>query len=381
MEEERDYSLVKYRIIKYSVIVIVLALLIGIGVYLYMHRNRNYSSWKTLNATEFSMETTGNYMQFADGFIRYTTDGISYISGGAEIWNKSLSVHKPVIDICEDYIVIGEQNTNNLSVINKSGAQLDITMTYPIISVEVSAQGIVAANLDDGEANYIEVRDKEGEQIAIGRTVIQGDGYPVDISLSNDGTKVMASYLSVDHGTTQSNVVFYNYSAVGQNEVDRIVGGFNQYKTSLVPKVEFIENNIAAAFGTDMFTIYNIKQKPSIMKEEKLDKKVESVFYGNGNTGLVLENIAGEHPYLVKTYNDKGKEILNYETDYPYKGIMFAGDYVMMYNDTSCKLLSEDGVVRFETNFDMVIEEMFALSEERYIIVSSTAAYEIQLVQ
>jgi hypothetical protein len=157
---------------------------------------------------EFSMETKGNYMQFADGIIRYTTDGVSYISKGKELWNKSISVQKPVIDICENYIAIAEQGSNNMSIMHKSGSQLDITMTYPIISVEVSAQGIVAANLDDGEANYIEVRDKEGEQIAIGRTVLQGDGYPVDISISNDGTKVMASYLSVDNGTTESHVVF-----------------------------------------------------------------------------------------------------------------------------------------------------------------------------
>jgi hypothetical protein len=330
---------------------------------------------------EFSMETKGNYMQFADGIIRYTTDGVSYISKGKELWNKSISVQKPVIDICENYIAIAEQGSNNMSIMHKSGSQLDITMTYPIISVEVSAQGIVAANLDDGEANYIEVRDKEGEQIAIGRTVLQGDGYPVDISISNDGTKVMASYLSVDNGTTESHVVFYNYSAVGQNEVDRIVGGFNQYKTSMVPKVDFIAEELAVAYGTDMFTIYKIKQKPSILKEEKLAKKVESVFYGNGNTGLVLANDTEGKPYLVKTYNEKGKAMLNYETDYAYKGMLFAEDFVMMYNENSCRLLSENGEVRFETTFDMMIDEMYAVSEDRYIIISSTAAYEIQLEQ
>ena len=328
---------------------------------------------------EIDTGVPAKYAGFASGIIRYTTDGISYIRSGKEIWNKSVSIQNPMLDICGDYIVIAEQKSNNISIFNKAGEQWDITMSYPVMSVEISGKGIVAAALDDGEANYIEIKDKNGDAIALGRTVVQGDGYPIDISISDDGTKLAASYLGITNGTTQSNVVFYNYSAVGQNEVDRIVGGFNQYKTAIVPKVEFISNNVAAAFGTDLFTIYSIKQKPSIIREEELERKIESIFYNKGYIGIVFRNENQDKPYLIKTYSAAGEKILSMETDYQYKGILFADDKVMMYNENSCRLVSGDGVTRFETQFDVAVEEMFAISESVYVIVTADSIMQIKL--
>ncbi len=379
MEEERDIGLIKHKIIKYGGFILLAAVILSAGWYIYTHRNKDYSTYETTSTMEIDTGVPAKYAGFASGIIRYTADGISYISSGKEIWNKSISIQNPMLDICGDYIVIAEQKSNNISIFNKSGEQWDITMSYPVMSVEISGKGIVAAALDDGEANYIEVKDKNGDSIALGRTVVQGDGYPIDISISNDGTKLAASYLGITNGTTQSNVVFYNYSAVGQNEVDRIVGGFNQYKTAIVPKVEFISNNVAAAFGTDLFTIYSIKQKPSIIREEELERKIESIFYNKGNIGIVFQNENPDKPYLIKTYSAGGEKILSMETDYQYKGILFADDKVMMYNENSCRLVSGDGVTRFETQFDVAVEEMFAISESVYVIITTDSIMQIKL--
>ena len=379
MEEERDIGLIKHKIIKYGGFILLAAVILYAGWYIYTHRNKDYSTYETTSTMEIDTGVPAKYAGFASGIIRYTTDGISYIRSGKEIWNKSVSIQNPMLDICGDYIVIAEQKSNNISIFNKAGEQWDITMSYPVMSVEISGKGIVAAALDDGEANYIEIKDKNGDAIALGRTVVQGDGYPIDISISDDGTKLAASYLGITNGTTQSNVVFYNYSAVGQNEVDRIVGGFNQYKTAIVPKVEFISNNVAAAFGTDLFTIYSIKQKPSIIREEELDRKIESIFYNKGYIGIVFRNENQDKPYLIKTYSAGGEKILSMETDYQYKGILFADDKVMMYNENSCRLVSGDGVTRFETQFDVAVEEMFAISESVYVIVTADSIMQIKL--
>lgn len=379
MEEEKDIGLIKHKIIKYGGFILLAAVVLSAGWYIYTHRNKDYSTYETTATMEIDPGVPAKYAGFASGIIRCTADGISYIRSGKEIWNKSISIQNPMLDICGDYIVIAEQKSNNVSIFNKSGEQWDITMSYPVMSVEISGKGIVAATLDDGEANYIELKDKNGDSIALGRTVVQGDGYPIDISLSNDGTKLAASYLGIANGMTQSNVVFYNYSAVGQNEVDRIVGGFNQYKTAVVPKVEFINNNAAAAFGTNLFTIYSIKQKPSVIREEELKHEIQSIFYNKGNIGMVFRNENSDKPYLIKTYNAGGEKILSLETDYQYKGILFADDKVMMYNENSCRLVSGDGITRFETQFDMAVEEMFAISESAYVIINADSIMQIKL--
>ena len=42
----------------------------------------------------------------------------------------------------------------------------------------------------------------------------------------------------------KTNVVFYNFSEVGQNETERVVGGFNHYDSTIVADVNFIDENI-----------------------------------------------------------------------------------------------------------------------------------------
>ena len=197
MEEERDIGLIKHKIIKYGGFILLAAVILYAGWYIYTHRNKDYSTYETTSTMEIDTGVPAKYAGFASGIIRYTTDGISYIRSGKEIWNKSVSIQNPMLDICGDYIVIAEQKSNNISIFNKAGEQWDITMSYPVMSVEISGKGIVAAALDDGEANYIEIKDKNGDAIALGRTVVQGDGYPIDISISDDGTKLAASYLGI----------------------------------------------------------------------------------------------------------------------------------------------------------------------------------------
>ena len=182
----------------------ILIILIFIAVYVYSRRLSNkvyteYSVESSFNLMKMNSQLQVEYFPFVNGVIRYSADGISYFCDGKEIWNKGFNISSPVIDVCGDYIVLAEKNSNEIYLFDKSGKQSNISSSYPIVSVEVSRQGVVAATLDDGDVNYIEMTDKEGTRIAGGQTVITGDGYPVDISIANDGTRLAVSYLSFQY--------------------------------------------------------------------------------------------------------------------------------------------------------------------------------------
>ena len=54
--------------------------------------------------------------------------------------------------------------------------------------------------------------------------VLSGEiGYPLDISLSPDGTMLTGSYMYIEDGTLRSRVAFYNFSEVGKNALNRFV--------------------------------------------------------------------------------------------------------------------------------------------------------------
>ena len=211
------------------------------------------------------------------------------------------------------------------------------------------------------------------------RSVIAGDGYPIDISIANDGTRLVASYLAVSNGSTQSKVVFYNYSSVGQNEVDRIVGGFNQYKSTLVPDVEFINNTTAVAFGDNIFTIYAIDQKPKITHEEEFEDKIDTIFYSSKYIGIVFKSTDTEYSQVLRVYDTSGKKVFSKSLNFKYNDICFAGKNVVMYDGSNCIMYSFSGTERFNYTFDKNIVKIVPVKDNKFIVVNDTTIEEIEL--
>ena len=264
MENKFFFYIWRKKKIVIPIATIIAIIIIGI-LLVNLEKNRAYDTYRVISSVDSNDDGTFHYFKYKDGVVRYNPEGLSYYAGGKEIFNKAFQMTAPVIDVNGDYIVFGDRNTTNISLFDGEGKEYNITATCAVVGVTVSKKGVVAAILDDGTANYIELYDKEGVRLVSGRTVVEGDGYPVSIAISDDSEKLIASYLAVSEGKAHSKVVFYNYSSVGENEVDRVVGGFNQYEDTLVPKVKFINNTTAVAIGDEMFSIYSIDEKPELI--------------------------------------------------------------------------------------------------------------------
>lgn len=359
--------------------IILLAVIIAAFVYINREKNKVFKSYTVKTSVEIDNQISAQYKEFAGGILRYSTDGISFFKDGREVFNKAISISLPIISTCGDYIVIAERKSNEICLIDIKGNQTNLTSTYPIIDVDVSEQGVVAATLDDGTANYIELYDKENAKLVGGRTVLAGDGYPIDISIANDATRLVASYLAVSAGSAQSRVVFYNYTSVGENEVDRIVGGFNQYKSTIVPEVNFINNTTAVAVGDNMFSVYSIKQKPKLLHEEKFEEKIDAVFYSSKYIGIVFESNDSSYSRILKVYNKEGEKVFSKSLDFKYNDISFAGDNVVMYDESTCRMYSFTGKERFNYTFDKNIVKLVPVKDDKYIVVSDNSIEEIEL--
>lgn len=363
-------------------IIICVAAVLAVGIIIIIvhklyDRNRVYDSYKVEYNLDVEDNADNKYYAFAAGVLKYSSDGISYINDGKEVWNHGFEIKNPVMDICGDYIAIAEEGTNDISIYGAEGSQFQVSASYPIRNLEVSRQGVAAAVMSDESAQYIELIAKDGTQIAIGRTVLQGDGYPIDISLSGDATKVAASYLAVASGEAQTKIVFYNYSEVGQNETDRIVGGFNDFNDSIVPDIEFVNDSTVAAIGDNVFAVYNIKETPSESAKVKIKGEIKSVVYNDDYIAMIMKEDTGKD--VLDVYNMKGKKILSKSIDFHYTGIKIAQENIILYNDTQCKVISVNGVVKFDYTFGMGITSLIPLDDTAYIIISGGNIQKITL--
>lgn len=145
------------------------------------------------------------------------------------------------------------------------------------------------------------------------------------------------------------------------------MGGFNQYKTTIVPKVAFITNDIAVAFGDDMLTIYTIKQKPSIVKEYKLERQVKSIVYNEEYIGLVYEGENIDDEPTICIYDLDGDIIYDGAVGLDYNNIKLDGDNLLIYNNDTFMVKTVKGRIKYEGTIEGGIKDIIGLMVDIHI--------------
>ena len=380
-EDVLEEKLKRHRRSKASkwIILIAVLLIAGVGYLIYLD-NKVYTSYEVLETAQITDNYNGRFYEFGDYMLRYSEDGIAYLNGSKTYWNHTFEMREPIIDICNSYVAVAEQKSNTIYICNNKGFQGQVETEYPIVGLDVSDNGIVAAITgENSELSYIEVIDEDGTRIAKGQSVLSNQGCPVDISISEDGTKLVVSYLCVGSGVIQSKVVFYNYSEIGKNEVDRFVGGYNFDKT-MVARVEFVNNDTVVAFGDDKVVLYSMKQKPSVIAEISIDKEIKSIFYDEEYIGLVLANGQADNPYNMVVYDIEGKKISDVDFNLSYKNIKIANKTIILYNDVTLRVYTVKGKQKYEGNFDKGIVDVIMLDDKyNYLIIDPANVEKIKL--
>ena len=376
-EKSREDKSRNLKIKVITIIGIVCALLLAIYLFCVY---RTYNNYKVRKTIKIETGTNSQYQAFGEFVVKYSNDGISYINGTETIWNEAYEMKSPIVDVCGDYLAIADKNSNTIYIFNKKGKVGEVNTSYPIIKIEVAQQGVVAALLEEASANYIELYDKEGNLIVSHKSLLSENGFPLSFSISNDGEKMMTSYLSIKEGSTENQVIFYNFSNVGKDEVDRVVGTFNQYGETIVPAVYFVSNEDAIAIGDNVLTIYKMKEKPTIRKEIKFDKEIQKVFYNEKYVGLIFENSKGDTPYKMEVYSLSGEKIMSKEIEMNLEHVKFAGKNVLMYDDVTCELISLKGVVKFKHVFTKQLDAIVPMeSTNTFLLMTKNKIEEISL--
>lgn len=376
-EKSREDKSRNLKIKVITIIGIVCALLLAIYLFCVY---RTYNNYKVRKTIKIETGTNSQYQAFGEFVVKYSNDGISYINGTETIWNEAYEMKSPIVDVCGDYLAIADKNSNTIYIFNKKGKVGEVNTSYPIIKIEVAQQGVVAALLEEASANYIELYDKEGNLIVSHKSLLSENGFPLSFSISNDGEKMMTSYLSIKEGSTENQIIFYNFSNVGKDEVDRVVGTFNQYGETIVPAVYFVSNEDAIAIGDNVLTIYKMKEKPTIRKEIKFDKEIQKVFYNEKYVGLIFENSKGDTPYKMEVYSLSGEKIMSKEIEMNLEHVKFAGKNVLMYDDVTCELISLKGVVKFKHVFTKQLDAIVPMeSTNTFLLMTKNKIEEISL--
>ena len=357
-----------------TALIVLLVVLVALGVGVYVHlRMRTFKGIKVISTAESSFDSTAQYLQFGDNLLKYTPDGVSYInSAGDVVWTAGEDFRVPIAAVRGDYAVVADKGGNLVAVFGLEGQISSLKMPYNICDIDVATQGAFAVILESDETNFIYMYDKNGNTIYEMQTSIDKSGYPMDISLSEDGEKLFTSYFKLDGVNIKNNLTAYNFGEVGQNEnADRMVGGYS-LEDEMVPKVQFVTNDVVAAFSDTEIKLYNMKEKPSERGSIPYDGEATSIFYCANYLGYIIPNPdAGSNTdYILRCFDLSGKQLFEYAFSMDFDRIYAAEEELIITGGNQCLIIQSGGRTKFSYTFDNAVKSIIPSSRNNEYVVT-----------
>lgn len=340
-----------------------------------------FKSYKVITRTELEdTTTTAAYAEFGDYMLKYGGDGVTLLNAqGEEVWNAPQTMENPVVAMRGEYCVIYDKKGTDIGVYNIDGKVVDIQTKLPVEKVCVNPQGITGVILADGETTWIHVYDKKGNELVTAKTSVDSPGYPVDLSLSDNGQLMAVSYLCVKNNQPASFMAFYNFGNTGQNQMDNQVSGYN-YVGTLIPQVDYLSDAQALAFSDDGFLTYSGKQIPEESNQITLDDDILSVFHDDQYVGIAYKSGKEKQPYEIALYTTGGREKATFTLDFAFDHVAISKDQIFVYNEKEVGIYTVKGYCRYRgTIKEGNVENIFRLSGNRYMVVLDSGTETIRL--
>ncbi len=349
---------------------------IAIIVHTYVKRRTTYTDYEVTATREVS--GGAKYIRYAEGYIRYTSDGAEATGDDGGIkWNVSYNMKEPVADVCGDYAAFADRGGRTLCITDGSGANYSISTPDDIVSVSVASQGITAVWTDAGEEDHIYIYNLGGEILIELETRVVKDGFPIAIELSPDGRKFVTSYVRLGD-EQESWITFYNFGAVGQNYADKIVGSFS-YGNRLVPDIRFMNDDRVCVFYENGCTIYKMPEIPEELKTITFENNLAGI--SSGNKYICLSERQSSGGTALRLYDSNGNSVSEIITGMDYSGLYVGDEELIVYNNSACIIYRTDGEEKFRTQMKDSIRLMYPTnSEDKYTAICENRIDSIRLV-
>ena len=379
-EEQEQFEKARKKRWKKTALIAAVVAALAVGVYLLINL-QTYTSARVLDTYTVSGASGSAYEQFADGVLKYSRDGISYLNQhGEEMWNQPYQMKNPVVDVNGSSAVVADKGGNAVLVFNEEGVRGETQTNLPIERVRVSEQGIVSVILTDENEARVLCYDAAGNLLVENKTSMNGTGYPLDVALSPDGETMQVLYLYTEAGAVKSRVIYYNFGESGEEKTDHLVAQM-EYEDTVMASGFFMDENISVAVGDNRLTIYRGGNVPEETQNIEIKKQIKSVFHNEKYIGMVLKN-EGKEGYELRLYNTRGQVAMSENFTGDYSHVKLCGSQVIMYDGKNCSIFTRGGIRKFDGEMNSNILEIFPVpGVNKYIVMNENGLEVVRLVK
>lgn len=338
--------------------------------------NRSYDGYEVV--LDLEMDETAEYTESDGVLVRCGREGAQAVAkDGTLLWNVTYETMKnPKYVFCETVMAVADIGEKQYLLSDGSGTVKTFSTPYPIQMISVAGQGVTAVLMNGEESDYIYLYSKDGELLSEIETVVSQDGFPLAIALSEDGKKLVTSYMKVERDEPTSSVTFYNFGEVGRNYIRNLVGQV-QYTKCLVPRIEFWDNDTVLVMGENVMELFSMEERPESIQKKEVLTEIQSIAFGEYFC-MVTKNKEGQT--VLEAYNKSGEVCMKKVVALPYVGIHTAGDEIVLYSYSGCEIYNVKKGLVYQGTFENGLRQMFVIGGNRYYLVENRSVRVIKLV-
>ena len=346
-------------------VVILLLVLVGIIILglAFQNRFKTHTKFKLKWMHELSEGSLVDYISLGNGFLKYSKDGAVYLKkNGKNVWVDSYEMSNPKTNTNGKYAIVFDVGSKQIVSYTKEGEAASIDTELPIIKAIVSKSGVVTALVEESKSTDIVFFDNEGKKLDITvKSKLSGDGFPTDIAISPDGTALLAAFQYLKGSSMMGRVVFYDFSEIGKNMPNRVVGGFDEeFVSSMVARVKYLDKINSVAIASDGLYFFSSKNiaSPKLVKTIKAESDIEAVAFEGDRLCVVYKNTSEKYNHTLYIYSKTGSVMLKKEFTGDFNKLDMQKGYIYMTKNDNAIIMNTSGVIKYSGSLDVNIHKI-----------------------
>lgn len=350
------------------------------GVFWYYNGHHVFTEYVVTASAESADIAGTRYVMLGNSIVKYSSDGVFCVNSQNEAkWSTAYSMQSPITNTCRKTMVIAEQQGKQVYVLNDEGLLGNFQTSLPILKADVSAQGVVALILEDDDVTWINLYDSNGGEIASVKTTLQESGYPLDVAITPNASRMMVSYLEIKQGALNSRIAFYDFSSASESDESHLTGTLD-YGERVFPEVYYADASTPVAVSDNGFVVFKNSKIPEEKKAVTVEKEIVSSFHDEKRIGFVFENEAEDCRYEMELYQYSGKRIMQKEFDCDYTEVKMDRGEILLYDAKSCTIYTTSGVRRFTSVYEKPVSYFAKIPGFRkYLVITNDSMDRIRI--
>ncbi len=348
---------------KFFLIILIIIAVVAVAAYLY-GSYFVYGNLDTLSTMELAKVPDCTWHAYKDGFLRCTSDGAYAVDAdGERLWNVTYDMRNPIADVNGECAAIADKGGDKLYICDGSETVCSVTVRpSKILDVETAQQGVTAvwtAQIDD---DYFFVYDSRGNLLLEMKTTIENTGFPVDMDLSADGQRLAVAFVDILGDAMTSKVVFYNFSDVGKNYPDRVVGTA-EYEDG-VSRVSFMGDSLTI-FRENGLSVYEYKELPALCYDHEYEEQPKSVVSDGKNICVIYPD--GQADLRVEVYDTKRPSARSFMARADYTHICYTDGELAFIGEHGCTVYRKNGRLKVRPDEQVLPKNVIKSGMNKYL--------------